>query len=89
MPVYNESITIEITKLSKVTMIPGFRNSKKPIFTPSFSADSITIRLAIAPMIVALPASVDADARLNHSRSLPAALINGNITIVKGTLLTI
>ena len=47
----------------RVMTMPDLKNSKKPILTPSFSADSITIRFAIAPIMVALPARVEAEAR--------------------------
>ena len=69
--------------------MPILRKAKKPILTFSFSADSITIRLAIAPIIVALPAKVDAEAKLIHKTSLSKVFIRGNISTVKGTLLTI
>ena len=82
-------ITVEMIRLKKVTMSPGFRNSKKLILTLSFSADSITMRFAIAPKIVAFPASVEADARDSQIRSPALFLRMGSITMVKGTLLII
>ena len=70
-------------------MIPILKNSQKLIFTFSFSADSITIRLAIAPIIVAFPASVAEEARANHRFSLFNTSISGVIKTVYGTLLRI
>jgi len=43
------------------------------ILIPLFWADSITIRLAIAPMIVAFPAKVVAEASPSHKISLPVS----------------
>ena len=80
---------IEIRKLRRVTIIPILKNSQNFIFTFCFSADSITIRLAIAPIIVALPANVDAEARDSHNISLEIGFKTGSIITVYGTLLTI
>ena len=71
-----------MTKLRRVTTIPILKNSQKPIFTCSFSADSMTIRLAIAPMMVAFPASVDADASDSQSISLDMGFNTGSIITV-------
>src|SRR5918996_6646357 len=49
---------------------------------------STTIILATAPMSVALPARVAADARLIHSKFPGIPSIIGNTSIVRGTLLT-
>ena len=55
----------------RVTIVSGTptrQYSKKPIFTPASRATSTTIRLAIEPRIVRLPARVDAMARISHPR---------------------
>ena len=66
----------------------GFKKSQNFIRIPYFRADSITIKFAIAPIMVALPAMVDADANANQSAEEPAIFKKGNIKMVKGTLLT-
>lgn len=58
------------------------KNSRKLIFTPSLSADSITMIFAMAPRIVALPARVEAEAKVSHSVWESAVCKRGNIRTV-------
>ena len=73
----------------KVITTPTLKNCQKPISTSYFLATSITMRFATAPMIVAFPASVAAEANESHNKSLDADFKIGSIRIVYGTLLTI
>jgi hypothetical protein len=70
-------------------MIPTLKNCQNPISISYFFTTSITIRLATAPIMVAFPASVAADANESHNKSLDADFRIGSIKIVYGTLLTI
>ena len=73
---------MESMKLRMVIMIPLLKNSQNPILTPYLSADSMTIIFAIAPIMVAFPASVEAEAKANHKVSEFTLSIRGNINTV-------
>ena len=86
---YRYNIPIDSNSVIIVTTMPGFKNSIKLILTPDFAADSSTIKFAIAPIIVALPANVDDEANANHNNLLLPCFNVGPKRITKGTLLTI
>jgi len=86
---YRYNIPTDSNSVIIVTTMPGFKNSIKLILTPDFAADSNTIRFAIAPIIVALPANVDDEANTNHNNLLLPCFNVGPKRITKGTLLTI
>ena len=77
---------MEIISVTRVTGSPAMRKSRMRTSTPMLSPFSTTMTLAAAPSTVALPASVDEEARLSHSASFPACTA-GDSSITAGTLL--
>ena len=74
--------------VSTVSGAPTLKYSPKPIDTPRDRALCTTIRFAIEPSTVKLPASVDAIATTSHAESRSFSVsIKGFMTSTAGTLL--
>lgn len=84
---YRYNTAIDSNSVIIVTTTPDFKNTIKLIVTPDCAANSSTIRFALAPIIVALPANVDDEAKANHNNLLLLCLNAGLKRITKGTLL--
>ena len=70
-----------------VTMNPPLTNCQKVTRTPCFLAPSTTMTFAAAPSMVAFPARVELEAKVNHILSLFRSATKGERRMTAGTLL--
>src|SRR5439155_22144402 len=86
---YDDSQSVPMAIVSTVNGAPTTKYSQKPIRTPRAAALCTTIRLAIEPKTVKLPASVDDIASTSQAVSrFGRASTKGFSTSTAGTLLT-